>query len=42
LPQNVIPAESVIELNAPVLAFTLGVAVLTALIFGLAPALNHP
>ena len=40
LPQNVIPAESVIELNAPVLAFTLGVAVLTALIFGLAPALQ--
>jgi putative ABC transport system permease protein len=40
LPQNVIPAESVIELNAPVLAFTLGVAVLTALIFGLVPALQ--
>jgi len=41
LPQNVIPAESVIELNAPVLAFTLGVAVLTALIFGLAPAFGQ-
>jgi len=40
LPQNVIPAESVIELNAPVLAFTLGVALLTALIFGLVPALQ--
>ena len=40
LPQNVIPAESVIELNAPVLAFTLGVAMLTALIFGLVPALQ--
>jgi putative ABC transport system permease protein len=40
LPQNVIPAESVIELNAPVLAFTLGLAVLTALIFGLVPALQ--
>src|SRR5215472_4508804 len=38
MPQNLIPTESVIELNAPVLAFTLCVAVLTALIFGLAPA----
>jgi putative ABC transport system permease protein len=40
MPQDVIPAESVIELNGPVLAFTLVVAVLTALIFGLAPALQ--
>jgi len=40
LPQNLIPAESVIELNAPVLAFTLCVAVLTPLIFGLTPALQ--
>ena len=40
MPQDVIPAESVIELNAPVLVFTLVVAVLTALIFGLAPALQ--
>jgi putative ABC transport system permease protein len=40
MPQNTIPAESVIELNAPVMAFTLVVAVLTALIFGLAPALQ--
>ncbi len=40
MPQNLIPAESVIELNAPVLAFTLCVAVLTPLIFGLAPALQ--
>jgi len=38
MPQNIIPAEAVIRLNAPVLLFTLGVAVLTALIFGLAPA----
>ncbi|MBA0087333.1 MAG: ABC transporter permease, partial [Acidobacteria bacterium Pan2503] len=38
MPQNLIPTEAVIELNAPVLAFTLCVAVLTALIFGLAPA----
>ncbi len=35
-----IPAESVIKLNAPVLLFTLAVAVITALIFGLAPALQ--
>lgn len=40
LPQDMIPAEAVIELNAPVLGFTLCVAVLTALIFGLAPALQ--
>src|SRR4029077_1486032 len=40
MPQDLIPAESVIELNAPVMFFTLVVAVLTALIFGLAPALQ--
>jgi len=40
MPQNLIPAQSVIELNAPVLAFTLCVAVLTALFFGLVPALQ--
>ena len=40
MPQDFIPSESVIELNAPVMAFTLAVAVLTALIFGLAPALR--
>ena len=40
MPHDTIPAESVIELNAPVLAFTLAVAVLTALIFGLVPALQ--
>jgi putative ABC transport system permease protein len=40
MPQNIIPAEAVIRLNGPVLAFTLGVAALTALIFGLVPALQ--
>jgi len=40
MPQNIIPAEAVIRLNTPVLAFTLGVAVLTALVFGLVPALK--
>lgn len=40
MPQDTIPSESVIALNAPVLTFTLGVAALTALIFGLAPALQ--
>jgi predicted permease len=40
MPQNLIPAESVIELNPPVMAFTFAVALLTALIFGLAPALQ--
>jgi putative ABC transport system permease protein len=40
MPQNIIPAEAVIHLNTPVLLFTLGVAVLTALVFGLVPALK--
>src|SRR5215470_5463569 len=40
MPQNLIPTESVIELNGPVLAFTLCIAVLTALIFGLVPAIQ--
>lgn len=40
IPPNLIPSEAVIELNAPVLGFTLCVALLTALIFGLAPALQ--
>jgi putative ABC transport system permease protein len=40
LPPYVIPSESVIELNGPVLAVTLGIAVLTALTCGLAPALQ--
>ena len=40
LPPFVIPSESVIALNAPVLTVTLGIAVLTALLCGLAPALQ--
>jgi putative ABC transport system permease protein len=40
MPQNIIPAEAVIRLNTPVLAFTLVTAVLTALVFGLVPALK--
>jgi len=40
MPQNIIPAEAVIRLNTPVLLFTLGVAALTALLFGLVPALK--
>src|SRR5438132_1088144 len=40
MPQDIIPAEAVIRLNTPVLAFTLGVAMLTALVFGLVPALE--
>ena len=37
-PPDIIPAESVIRMNGTVLLFTLAVAVLTALIFGLVPA----
>ena len=40
MPSDVIPSESVIELDAPVLALAIGVAVVTALVFGLAPALQ--
>jgi putative ABC transport system permease protein len=40
MPADMIPAESVIELNAPVMAFTFIVSILTVVIFGLAPALQ--
>lgn len=40
LPDDAIPAESVIQLNAPVLAFAIGVAIVTAMLCGLAPALH--
>jgi len=40
IPQQTIPAEAAIRLNLPVLFFTLTVAVLTALVFGLVPALQ--
>jgi putative ABC transport system permease protein len=40
MPQYIIPAEAAIRLNVPVLLFTLGIAVLTAILFGLAPALR--
>ncbi len=40
MPTNVIPSEAVIRLNLPVLLFSLGVAVATAMVCGLAPALH--
>jgi putative ABC transport system permease protein len=40
MPPDSIPAEAVIGLNTQVLAFTLVLAILTPLIFGLAPALQ--
>src|SRR6266849_4016793 len=40
IPQQTIPDEAVISLNVPVLLFSLAVAVFTALLFGLAPALH--
>jgi putative ABC transport system permease protein len=38
IPEGLIPREVVIRLNGPVLAFSLAVAVVTVLLFGLAPA----
>jgi len=40
IPEGSIPQEAVIRLNVPVLLFSLGVAIFTALLFGLAPALQ--
>ena len=40
IPPQIIPAEAAIRLNAPVLLFTLGVALVTAVLFGLVPALQ--
>lgn len=40
IPEGSIPREAVIQLNAPVLLFSLGIAVLTAVVFGLVPALQ--
>jgi putative ABC transport system permease protein len=40
IPANIIPAEAVIRMNMPVLVFTLCMAMLTALVFGLVPALK--
>ena len=39
IPEQTIPDEAVITLNVPVLLFTLGVTILTAMLFGLAPAM---
>ena len=40
IPEGLIPREALIRLNVPVLLFSLGVAVVTAFLFGLAPALH--
>ncbi len=40
MPQGIVPAEAQIRLNAPVLLFALSVSVLTALVFGLLPAMK--
>jgi putative ABC transport system permease protein len=40
VPPNTIPDEAHISLNLQVLGFTLGVSVIAALLFGIAPALN--
>src|SRR5438046_3506546 len=40
LPQGSFPAESVIKMNVPVLFFSIALAVSTAVVFGLWPALQ--
>ncbi len=40
LPANSFPAESVIEMNLPVLLFSAGLAFATAIVFGIAPAVQ--
>ena len=40
IPEGLIPREAVIQVNLPVLFFSLGVAGLTAVVFGLVPALQ--
>jgi putative ABC transport system permease protein len=40
IPQEIIPAEAAIRMNITVLLFTVAVAMLTALVFGLVPALQ--
>jgi predicted permease len=40
LPEYSMPAESVIEMNLPVLLFSVGLAFLTSIVFGLSPALQ--
>jgi putative ABC transport system permease protein len=40
IPEGMIPREAIIQLNVPVMTFSLGVAVVTAVLFGLAPALQ--
>jgi putative ABC transport system permease protein len=40
MPEGFIPREADIRLNVPVLLFSLGVAMLTSLVFGLVPALQ--
>jgi putative ABC transport system permease protein len=40
MPQGLFPSEAVVRMNIPVLAFSLGVAVFTAVVFGLVPALQ--
>src|SRR6266542_3940662 len=40
IPDGAIPREAVIQLNVPVLLFSLGVTALTSMLFGLVPALQ--
>ena len=40
MPQGLFPTEADIRLNIPVLVFSLGIAVFTAIVFGLVPALQ--
>jgi putative ABC transport system permease protein len=40
LPESLYPAEAAIQVNLPVLSFSIGLALLTGILFGLSPALR--
>jgi predicted permease len=40
VPENSYPAEAVIEMNVPVLLFSIGLAIATAMVFGILPAMQ--
>ena len=41
MPEFYVPNESRVTINMPVLVFSAGVSLLTGIVFGLVPALQH-